>query len=1005
VLSNSGVITVSSANTLVIRSRISGPGGYLKAGTGTLELAAILANTYTGTTTVSDGYLELNHVILLPSPVGLISIPGPLIIGGTNQSLFPIVRLQADNQVADSAAVTVNDNGQLWLNGYDDTIGSLTLDGGIVDTIGGTLTLNGDVNATAPVLSGMAGQINGKLNLGTLSRTFTMEDTNAVLQVNATISGSGSGHAFAGITKAGPGTLSLSGTNTYAGYTIVNAGTLTAKSPGALGSTNLSVQVAANAILSLSGSGVGLNVSNKSLLLNGGATLTATPDCGWHGPINLTGQALINVPANLTLTIDGIVSGAGGFTKTGNGELLFIGLATNTFTGLTWVREGKITLDRHEAPSPYTGRVVISGPLLIGTNIAMPPGLVAPPTVLALARDQIADSSAVTVQASGQLVFDWSVDTIGSLAVNSGYVEADPFSVSVAGDITCTNLFSEPGLIVGALSFTDGPHTIYVNPNDVGLDVLADIYGGSTNVTKKGTGTLTLQGTSSTFSAPLVISEGQVLVTDGSALGDPASPTIVSNGASLWFMNDFQTEEKLVLNGREAPGGDTAAALYCVATNQCSGIVELGSDTAIHVGPNSKLSLVNRIRGPGGYHKVGPGMLVVGTIGGSTTGNNDYAGTTWADQGKLILQRSVGNNFWYAVPGPLEIATGPALGVVEVRASRRGQFGSDHKPITLGANGKLFFDANTNWIGALVGSGIVTIATNAQAIISFQEGSFTYAGILTGGAPDELNLGKIGNGIQELKGVNVLAGPTLLYGGELRISSTQLAASFFVQGGTLSGTGHVGTILLEGGFVAPGGPVGRLKANNLERTSEYSGILDVELNGPLAGISYDQLEVTTAAPVISNMVLFVKSAPGFVATNGQQFTVLKNSTGQPVKGRFKRPGFGGEIEEGQYLNSLDNTAVYTLSYVGGSGHDVVLTKILPEPVHFHSLTKLVDGAVKVMVTAEPGFYFLIEANDDLNNPMGWIPLDYTMSTPSGLAYIIDTDAPNYPQRFYRFVPQ
>ena len=733
VLSNAGLINVSGANTLSIRGRMSGPGGFSKSGTGTLELAAGLANTYAGTTSVSDGYLELNNYTFFPVPAGLVSIPGALMIGGTNQNVFPIVRLLSDKQIGDSSAVTVNDNGQLWLTGNDDMIGALTLAGGVVDTSGGTLTLNGNVTAIAPVLGGTAGQISGHLDLGSLSRTFTTEQSNAVLQITAAISGGNISHGFAGITKAGPGLLSLQGTNSYGGNTYVNGGILLAKTAGAFGATNLgSVTVSSNAMLTLDGVVNGPVVSGKSLTLHGGATLKASLDSSWNGSMQLAGQATIDVPGvGTTLTIQGIVSGAGGFTKIGTGELLFTGLATNTFTGMTWVRDGLLTLDRHDTPFPYEGRTVIPGALVIGTNIAMPPGLVAPPQVTLLSDDQIGDSSSVIVQANGVLHLDQGYDSIGALAVNSGQVETWGAILKIAGNLTCTNLFGEAGVISGSIGFTDGPHSIFVNPNDVGLDIPAALYWGSSNVTKLGEGILKLGGYSVGFAAPLVVAEGSLIVTHHAALGIPTIPTIVSNGASLWLVGDFETEEKLKLNGRDISGGPSAAALYSIGTNKCSGMIELKSDTAIHVSANSKLTLAARLNGVGGWRKVGPGLLVMAGSDGPST----YAGTTWVDQGKLVLQRSLGNNTYCAIPGQLEIATGPALGLVEVHAIRNFQFGAAG-PAVIGAAGRLYFDTVTNSIGPFTGSGVVTIAPDARVVTySLEEGLWSFGGTLQGGAP------------------------------------------------------------------------------------------------------------------------------------------------------------------------------------------------------------------------------------------------------------------------------
>ena len=55
---------------------ISGAGGVLKTGAGRLEFNGSSPNTYTGSTTVSDGRLQLRKA------AGVAAVLGPLIIGG-----------------------------------------------------------------------------------------------------------------------------------------------------------------------------------------------------------------------------------------------------------------------------------------------------------------------------------------------------------------------------------------------------------------------------------------------------------------------------------------------------------------------------------------------------------------------------------------------------------------------------------------------------------------------------------------------------------------------------------------------------------------------------------------------------------------------------------------------------------------------------------------------------------------------------------------------------------
>ncbi|MDR1044837.1 MAG: autotransporter-associated beta strand repeat-containing protein [Candidatus Adiutrix sp.] len=117
-----------------------------------------------------------------------------------------------------------------------------------------------------------------------------------------------------GIDKTGAGTLTLSGTNTYSGGTTVSAGTLAGNIASG---TDLTVASGAT----YDGSGAARSV---------GALADAGSIINTHG---LTAQSG---------SFSGVISGAGGLTKTGAGTLTLSG--TNTFTGSLSIDAGGLTL-------------------------------------------------------------------------------------------------------------------------------------------------------------------------------------------------------------------------------------------------------------------------------------------------------------------------------------------------------------------------------------------------------------------------------------------------------------------------------------------------------------------------------------------------------------------------------------------------------------------------------------------------------------------------------------
>ena len=152
---------------------------------------------------------------------------------------------------------------------------------------------------------------------------------------SATISSSISGGQ--GLTKLGPNTLILTGTNTYSGTTSVSAGTLEAQYTYALSATG-PVTVAQGAVLAVmvgdSGSGYWNSGSNDDIAtLLGRAKLTFN-----------AGSALgiDTTHASPSFTYSGNISGIQGLTKLGPNTLILTGV--NTYSGLTTISGGTLQM-------------------------------------------------------------------------------------------------------------------------------------------------------------------------------------------------------------------------------------------------------------------------------------------------------------------------------------------------------------------------------------------------------------------------------------------------------------------------------------------------------------------------------------------------------------------------------------------------------------------------------------------------------------------------------------
>jgi fibronectin-binding autotransporter adhesin len=139
-----------------------------------------------------------------------------------------------------------------------------------------------------------------------------------------------------GLTKSGAGTLALSGTNTYAGGTNLNAGTLAVTSDAALGATSAGLTFDGGTVRFDMAFNLG---SSRAITLNAGG-----------GTFNTNG---------IDTTINQAITGAGALTKTGAGMLALGG--TNTYTGGTTVSGGTIAIASETALGATSGALTFDG--------------------------------------------------------------------------------------------------------------------------------------------------------------------------------------------------------------------------------------------------------------------------------------------------------------------------------------------------------------------------------------------------------------------------------------------------------------------------------------------------------------------------------------------------------------------------------------------------------------------------------------------------------------------
>ncbi|HAF4893174.1 TPA: AIDA autotransporter-like protein ShdA, partial [Salmonella enterica] len=396
----------------------------IKQGAGTLILNA--ENTYTVGTTISGGTLVATNVDALGSGDVTDDATLELNTGGT-----------FDNAISGSGQVVKSGDKMLTLSGTNSYSGGTLISGGTlvatnVDALG-----SGDVTDDATL----------ELNTG---GTFD----------NA-ISGSGQ------VVKSGDDTLTLSGSNTYTGGTIISGGTLVASNVEALGTGD----VTNDAVLELNTGGDFDNAISGSgqVVKSGDETLTLS------GSNTYTGGTLISGGTLVASNVEAL--GSGDVTNDAVLELNTGGDFTNAISGSGQVvKSGDETLTLSGANS-YTGGTLISGGTLIASNVE------------ALGTGDVTDNAVLELNTGGD--FDNAISGSGQVEKSGD----ETLTLSGANSYTGGTLISSGTLVandVNALGTGDVTDNAVLELNTGGT--FDNAISGSGQVVKSGDETLTLSG-------------------------------------------------------------------------------------------------------------------------------------------------------------------------------------------------------------------------------------------------------------------------------------------------------------------------------------------------------------------------------------------------------------------------------------------------------------------------------------------------------------------------------
>ena len=704
-------------------------------------------------------------------------------------------------------------------------------------------------------------------------------------------------------------------------------------------------------------------------------------------PITLDATTTFQGSGTATYLVSGVISGAGGLTKAGTSNLILTG--ANTYLGSTTINGGTLQIGNDGSsgtmpagniannaalrfdrtgtllvPNDISGigsvsvncpsgtdTVVLSGNNSFTGTVAITSGALRITNSTALGTTIGANTKLVTITystANCELRLDGSdgdIDLPDTISFRTSNVNGTIFneagnnilrgSLTMAGGGGGTRIFVNAGTLTLEGDIAPNTGTRVLQLSGVGTGFATGIIRNSgtfiPGVTKDESGTWTLAG-ANTYSGLTTVSLGTLKLGHPSALGNALGSTTVAAGGTLDLNGQTGVIEPLTLNGE---GVGSSGAL--VNNSSTAASVTGGGVTSLAVTTGGTHSTVPTVTISG----TGSGATATATLGVSAASFTIVGGTTVYSVAPTVAISGGGGTGATATavltsgkvsgititnPGT-GYTTAPTIafsgGTVTTPLVNPTGTGNATKfvvsALTLTASGSGYTTAPT----VSFGTGTGTAATaQLSAVVLASAATVGGSGNTTITTPvsGAFALTKAGAGTLTLTGANTHASTTVA-DGQLSLTGS-LSGPVTVTGGIFQGTGAVtGNVAINGGIHAPGNSPGIMPVTG-SYTLAAAGTLQVEINGVTVGTQYDQVKVQGAASTVTlTGALDLIAAPALATSS--TFTIIDNTSSTTVSGSFPNLPQGAEFYE--------DSQWWRISYLGGTGNDVVLTRITPTP--------------------------------------------------------------------------
>ncbi|MFZ9862619.1 MAG: beta strand repeat-containing protein, partial [Gemmataceae bacterium] len=766
------------------------------------------------------------------------------------------------------------------------------------------------------------------------------------------------------IKNTGSGAISLTGTGSNSTGDF-NHGIL-------LQDSSLIQAESGSVTISGTGGGSGISNNNRGISMEVSSSNAPVLKTTAGGAISLVGSKGNGTTSEGLNLVDGSISTditAGGSvpgTITLETDVISITNATVTTTNTVNLRNktANVTIDLGTASTSSFGLSdtqldkISAGTLVVGRNDSAASGAITVSSALTLVPNlDLVGPSGINLNAD--------LTTTGLQTYSGGVTLGNSVSIATTNNnilFSSTVNGGSKNLSIGAT--TAGGTTTFTNT----VTALGSGTGAALNVASGVTGLVRFQNTLAGNSGITALGTTSNLRFDGNVtLGNGDTGTNLA-GTTILDGLTFTGNDGITLNVVTLSSSDVSIATQTGDVNlngTINGAVgfKVRADSAItlagNIGNSTAPTSVDMVAtttftGAGTIKTTGAANL-----GGSSVGNSTTPITLDSTSGLTATSTGNGNLFLGALTNSIPITLFTAgTGTISIKSGTYALSGinkiSDDSKVNLDG-GVLNMAGFTETIGALLGSTNLTTSAGARLTIGGNTND-TYSGIMSG--PGELV--RTGNGTTTLSGPNTYTGNTTLYSGKLIVLADQ-ASNYTVSGGTLGGTGKVGTLTSTIGNIAPGTSPGKLTSGNFSLTGPAAFLIDIQ--GTVPGTSYDQMVVNGTVNLGGSTLTITTTS--FTPAGGDQFILIANDGSDAVVGTFK-----------DYANNsivTVNGINFQITYFGGDGNDVVLRTPVQQPVISSAAPSSNGGTIHItfagsstptVLTPFTGFFGEIRVSSD-----------------------------------------